>query len=174
MSKMVMRKTALLTSIVLAFGPLAPLVFAVQSGGRISVPEKYQNAPPPGPGASPQTVPPISDPAAGEPRLALQTTATPAATESPSPSSTPLPAGGAAEVRTPLPDPSLGPGPNQDSPTDVVLRMLVRGVALSAAGLIIFGAYTALRPRVRSYWGRLRTRRMHRSREEARRLDSEQ
>lgn len=51
----------------------------------------------------------------------------------------------------------------QRSATAVVLGVLAWGAAVATVGLVAFGAYVALRPRVRAYLGRLRTRRMHKN-----------
>lgn len=52
------------------------------------------------------------------------------------------------------------------APSEIVLRILAWGAGLAAVSLLLFGAYSYLRPAVRDYLGRMRARHMHRERRE--------
>lgn len=57
------------------------------------------------------------------------------------------------------------------APSEIVLRILAWGAGLAAASLVLFGGYSYLRPAVRDYIGRMRTRHMHRERRRRRSQD---
>lgn len=64
--------------------------------------------------------------------------------------------------------------PCPPAPSEILLRLFVWGAGMATLALLVFGAYTLLRGRARSYIARMRTRQQHRRRRAGRGQEGEQ